>query len=444
MKRKSFYLTVLLMLLLLGLGGAIAQPAQTTAAETAEFVTAENLSGVIAYAGLDNSGRAVSIKRIDANGANPQTLYTLPDAGEISDVAWAPNGREVGFISSEEAAYSPFNQDIFAVHANGQTIRRISNPPRWRNLPNGAQTGVVQGTLRNNSGRNNVSIISLYIQGATTGAQIPMFNHLDTVNFSLNVADLGNGQMHYMVISWADGLGGPYKEIVPAIVDVLPGQTVNIGTFDFVGQTNQPNISDLSWNQNSSLVGVILENGSASPWQIDAAGEVVGNLMTDASLVSALAISPTDNRIAYYRNNGGEGVIALNQIGGTAATEQVILNDTIASLNYDRHIAWLPDGSGLVITVNGNIYDYIIATQDVRPLTSLSAGAKIDRVAVSPDGQFIAFSYSETAGVSDIYIMNRITSDITQLTTDGRSAFPSWSRTTPPTNWYIYIPMLNR
>ncbi len=399
--------------------------------------------GVIAYAGLDGNGRAVSIKTIRPDGSNSRTLYTLKDVGEITDVAWAPDAREVGFISSEEAAYSIFNQDVFGIKPDGTGLRRISNPPRFVGLPNGQQTGVIQGVLRNNSGRSNVSVIALYIQGATGAAQGTFVNNLDTINFSLTVTDLGVGTMQYIAISWADGFGGPYKEFILPGIDIQPGQTTNIGIVDFVGMTNQPTISDLSWNHNGTVVGTVLENGSAVPWQFNSAGEVAGKmLVTNLNLVSTLALSPIDDQLVYYDSQGAAGVIYLNQAGGDSSTQQEILYDAVSSLNYDRHIAWLPDGSGLVVSVNGHIYDYLFATQQVRQLTNFGGVAQIDRVSVSPNGRTIAFSYSEMPGVSNLYLLDRQTLAINQLTSDGRSAFPSWSRVNPPETQFLFLPFI--
>ncbi|NUM46287.1 MAG: PD40 domain-containing protein [Anaerolineales bacterium] len=182
------------------------------------------------------------------------------------------------------------------------------------------------------------------------------------------------------------------------------------------------------------------------PWQFQGTGQAVGALMAGANLISALVLSPTDNRMTYWRLNSSEGVIALNQIGGTLATQQVILLDEVASLNYDRHLAWLPDGSGLVISVNEEIFDYIIATSQVRQLTSFNGSAQVDRVTVSPDGNTIAFSFSPNGSpnVSDIWLLNRQTFQITALTTDGRSTFPSWSRVDPPSILSVFLPMVIR
>jgi hypothetical protein len=404
----------------------------TWVAMGAPALEATTATGVIAYAGLDAQGGAVSIKTVRPNGAEAQTVYTTTEYGHISDIAWKPDASEIAFIDKREQVYSLFNQDIYGIKPDGSNLRRISNPPLFAGLPGSYQTGVVQGALRNNSGRFNVNVISLYIQGATNAAQGAFVNNLDTLTFNFTVADLGAGELQYMVVIWSDLSGGPYREIVPAVVDVTPGQTVNLNTLDFVGQTNQPNISDLSWSHNSALLGVILENGGSGPWQFAAAGQAVGTSLADVALISALALSPSSNQMAYWRLIGGEGVIALNQIGGNASTEQGILRDDVASLNHDRHIAWLPDGSGLVISVNGEIFDYDIASQQVRQLTNFGGGPKVDRVSVSPEGQEIAFSYSPSPGSSDIWILNRQTLQTRALTNDGRSAFPSWSRVDPP------------
>ncbi|GAB4263113.1 MAG: hypothetical protein Kow0080_01110 [Candidatus Promineifilaceae bacterium] len=434
MKNKGFFFALFLTLLLTT--AVWAQPSPPTATSA--------MTGRIAYAGLDANGKAISIRAINPDGSQPETLYTLQGAGEISDVAWHPNGSEIAFLSSEEAAYSLFFQDVFAVNILSKQVRRISNPPRFTGLPGSYATGKVRGTLRNNAGVNNISIISLYVQGATSGVQIPLFNILDQVPFEVDVADLGPGVQQYIFISWSHTSGGPYKEIVATPIDVQAGQTVDVGLIDFVGTTSQPKLSDLSWNGDGSLAGVLLENGATVPWGFTGTGQTFGSSLGDVGFISTVALSPAGNLMAYYKVTGAEGKIALNNVGGTSATEQIILNDTTASLNYDRHIAWLPDGSGLVITVNGEIYDYILATAQVRQLTNFGGGAQVDRVTASPDGRYVAFSYSPNLGQSDIYILDRQALTITPLTTDGRSAFPSWSRGDVAVTQTVFLPMVIR
>ncbi|MCA9981638.1 MAG: DUF1727 domain-containing protein [Anaerolineales bacterium] len=349
-KNKIGYMALGLVLLLTTAVWALPAFSDTT-------VTANTSTGRIAYAGLDANGRAVSIRAINPDGSQPETLYTLQDVGEISDVAWHPHGREISFLASDEAAFSPFFQDIFAINILNKQVRRVSSPPRFAGLPSPYATGKVRGTLRNGAGANNISIISLYVQGATGGVQIPTFNMLDEVAFEVDVADLGPGVEQYIFISWSHTSGGPYKEIVPTPVDVQAGQTVDVGLVNFVGNTAQPKLSDLSWNGDGSLAGVLLENGGTAPWGFARAGETFGASLGDVGLISTVALSPVGNQMAYYKVVGGEGAIALNNVGGTAATEEIILNDPTSSLNFDRHIAWLPDGSGLVIAVNGQVAD---------------------------------------------------------------------------------------
>ena len=75
---KWLMLITLLFALLMGL---LSETAVTQASPTAA-------TGVIAYAGLSNDGRAVSVKTIQPNGSNHQTLYTTSQIGDISDIAW--------------------------------------------------------------------------------------------------------------------------------------------------------------------------------------------------------------------------------------------------------------------------------------------------------------------------------------------------------------------
>lgn len=398
-------------------------------------------TGLIAYAGLDNQGRAVSLKTMQPNGSQVQTLYTLGPVGEISEVAWSPNAQEIAFVASDEAAYSIFNQDVFGIKPNGTGIRRISNPPRY--IYEGAPTGLVTAVIRNNSGRN-VNIISLYIQGGTSAHQIPIFNHLDALMFTIEVADQGHGYPQYLVATWADGTGGPYKEFVLGFVDVLPGQEVNMGTIDFVGHTFQPKVSDLSWNAGGTQLGFLLTGDAPSMWQVAAAGEVAGQAMSTIPLASTLAYAPLTNRVAYYRDTNSTAIFAVNNTGGGLDTEQIVAYDNLASLNFDRHVAWLPDETGLIMSANGDLYEYLFATQQVRLLTNFAGTAQIDRIAISPDGQTIAFGKSMVAGQSDIWLLNRQTLAETQLTNDGRSALPSWSRVNPPTTYRTFLPVLVR
>src|SRR6187551_3000387 len=72
------------------------------------------------------------IRMIETGGANDHLIWTHPDASKdlgINDVAWRPNGKELAFSSSHEAAYSLYQADLYAIKPDGSGLRKLTNTP---------------------------------------------------------------------------------------------------------------------------------------------------------------------------------------------------------------------------------------------------------------------------------------------------------------------------
>jgi len=383
------------------------------------------LGGSIAYVGLDGNGYAKTVKRIDPDGSDSQTIWTHPSAfpstNSIYDVDWKPDAGEVAFSSNHEEGYSAFNSDVYGVQPDGSGLRRITNPPSQAAVDAGGyQMGTVTGKIYNDYGP--VTMFQLYIQGAQDSVSVDVGVYQDTVDFTLdNVADLGSSTP-YVVFTWSDG-GGVCKEFAGAVFDVQAGQTVDAGTLDFTGQCGAYNSESISWKRDGSQVGVDV----ITPKEFAAAGEALGSDLFSAPLTAdELAWSPVNDQI-LYRNwiiSGDSGIYLTTEGGGTGTW---LVNDGGAVWVTP---AWLPDGSGFVYTLDNYIYEYTISSGQVITLSNFH-NELVDNPSLSPDGQYVVFE-RQTTGVTpiqyDLWILNRSDPvEMWKLTDDGKSQNPDWS-----------------
>ena len=74
------------------------------------------------------------------------------------------------------------------------------------------------------------------------------------------------------------------------------------------------------------------------------------------------------------------------------------------------------------------IYSYNIDTLEFKEEDGLPPGMNYSS-AISPDGQYIAFGHYDSGGLMQIYVLNRQTGDVRQLTTEGDKykRLPAWS-----------------
>ena len=397
------------------------------------------LSGSIAYVGLDNSGYAKTVKRIDPDGSNRQTLWTHPSAvpqtNAIHDVAWKPDASELAFSSNHETLYSAFHSDVYGIRSDGSGLRRITNPPCKAKLDAGGyQMGTVRGRVHNNYG--SVTLFFVYVEGAKDVVSVDVGYFGDETGFTVpDVADLGTG-LHHVVFTWASGSKANCREYAAAVVDVMPGQTVDAGTLTFNGNCGTYDSDSISWKRDGAEIGVDV----ITPRRFLATGEAIGRELFSAPLTAdELAWSPVDDRILYRKwSTGGDSGIYLTTAAGGAGSKLV---DDAGALWVTP--AWLPDGSGFVYTLDNYLYQYDFASSQVSTLAQFH-NEYVFNPGLSPDGNCIVFERQSTGTPiqHDLWIMNRNNpAEMWPLTDDGRSSDPDWSRQEPKTGFKIYLPV---
>lgn len=390
--------------------------------ENASPVAAAAPAGTIAY--IRDS---VEIRLVEADGKNDRLLWKVPDGsyGRVSGLAWHPNGTDLAFTSSHDQVCSMWDADVYLIAPSGRNLRKLTNAPSCDAL--GAYTrGSVRVRLENYVGATNQFIV--YVMGASAPQSIVMSaGTVHEIVFS-DVADLGSGmQQHVVVIS------GNYRWFNPAVfADVQAGQTVSTaplritanGFFEKMGAA-QP-----SWSSDGSQIGFLF--GGGIPWIVSSKPQLLAGgsqLLGDGTTVIAnwVAMSPKGGEILYehhgpeatgiYRAGVGKGQIGTLQVETT--------------LSYG--ISWLPDGSGFVYAdvdgsfTSSNLFLYTFSTGKAVALTRFST-EYVGQPSVSPDGQYIVFSYSaqpDGAPPVEIRRIRRDGSDMQILSSSG--LYPVWS-----------------
>ncbi|HOT91484.1 MAG TPA: hypothetical protein PLJ78_13020 [Anaerolineae bacterium] len=385
-------------------------------------------NGSIAYIGLDSNGYAKTVNRINPDGSNPQTLWTHPESGitnKIRDVVWKPDASELAFGSNHETLYSAFHADVYGIHPDGSGLRRITNPPSHADLLGGGYpVGTVTGKVRNDYG-NLVSLL-LYVEGAQDAVSVPAYTLYSEASFTVpNVAVLGG--LQYVVFTWGAGSDVNCKYYAAAVVPMVAGQTVDVGTLSFNPATCSKYESEgITWKGDGTELAVDV----ITPRKFPAAGQAIGTeLFSAPSTANLPAWSPVNNQVLYhyFSLDAGTRGIYLTTVGGGTGTR--LVNDEGAVW---VGLAWLPDGSGFVYTLDHKMYHYHLATS-VSTLIADFYNEFVSNPSVSPDGRYVAFQWQTgTANVHDLWILDRLNpTERWRLTTDGKSMNPDWSRQNP-------------
>ncbi|NCC31585.1 MAG: hypothetical protein EOM24_06100 [Chloroflexia bacterium] len=385
-----------------------------------------NLSGSVGF--LSQQGQQPSVERIQPDGSGRQTMWQHPSAfaPNIYSIAWSPDGQEIAFVSDHEGVYSPFHSDIYALAADGSNLRRISNAPMHAGWPHGRQTGAVTGRIYNGHASFGYTFV-VYIEGAQEVVAVSMPEFGQTVDFTFpQVADNGDGALQTIVFNWSRDSCANGKEFsVP--VDVLPGQTIDVGTITFNGYCNKYNVSNLTWKSDGSTIAGVMLNGSR---RFQRSGESIGRdlFTTPDRLPYDLAWSPVSDQILSTRQTQGlsDGIF-LGTAGGDPGSQIMIDNQST-----QQNPAWLPGGNGFIFTYNNNtIGRYDISTQQGSSIVTFF-NETIDSLTVSPDGNYAAFERRNAQGQADVWVMRLNPPNLMwPLTNDGVSRHPDWSRVNP-------------
>jgi hypothetical protein len=427
-------------------------------------------AGEIAYLEWDK-GNPRHINRMKPDGSGVQTLWTHPNTQidqadpRLSNIRWLPNATGISFISNHDEFNSSHLEDVYIIHPNGSHIRRITNMPTPEEMKRGGfATGTVTGEITNISdyGPFSISHMFVYVQGAPAPVPINPPRRFESVRFTVaNVADLGPNVRQRVTVIWSEATTTKIscvngREFMVAMhADVVPGQTMDAGSGNFIGQCNRFHIRKHDWKSDSSAMGYI--DSVAAAFEIKAKGEATGRDLLSGIGAIDLAWSPVGESILYMRAGDGSGLWFSPD--GKSAGKQALTKSEGA-----QDAVWLPDGSGFIYA-QGALF---LAEVGGNPLqiTSEFFNEAAASPTISPDGRYVIYERQglETSMIgTSVLVRDLWVIDLQNplrtwpLTTGGKSGNPAWSQLEPsiPTNGNpdpvdpeptnrIYLPVLNR
>lgn len=394
-------------------------------------------SGTIAYI---HDG--TEIRLIDPSGSNDHRLWTHPDATAalgINDLAWRPDGRELAFSSSHEAASSLYAADLYSINPDGSGLRKVTNSPdrsEFDRFPKGTVTLTVRNTQYTfQQTQASAGVFIIYIAGAEKPQQVTLPPGSSKTLVFKSVADFGH-KAQAVVAMW-----GKFRWFIPGL-DVEAGRTVKspdltisgngIESYGAYRPVWRSDGSEISYRTGVCTIDRVPSNPPVGEFFFKPmfSGKLpFGTCYWDWGPTSALK-----DQIIYTENAGEHSSIYQMKEGsshpGTWITDYA---DIQYQLLYD--LRWLPDGSGfLYSTVNlmrdaGNIFHYDFKTKQTTQVTHLE-NEFAHAFCISPDGSRIVFERSKSSdyedNTSDLWIMNVNGTEARLLVRNGQK--PSWGR----------------
>lgn len=383
--------------------------------------------GTIAY--LSDDRREVRL--IEPDGTGDRLLWATdgPEGFGIEDVAWRPDGQELAIASAHEAACSVWGSDLYRLSpSDGAAPRRITNAPGCGEL-GGHPTGSVSVELVN--GLADQSIFVVYVQGAPAAQVVTLQPGFQQTVVFEGVADLGDG-----VSQAVSATVGSTRWLDPAAAaDVVAGGTADAGTL-LLSSTAYDTYGALTASWNPAGTRLAFQLGQGVLWSIDADPGVLGQgsalFAAGGQTVAATdpVWSPVGDEIAYHRFDTDPFSIEVALAGEPLPGTQW------ATTNQAHGIAWLPDGSGLVVADDGtfadawtNLYLLSFADATVTQLTRFPDGEHAWWPSVSPDGTRVVFTHitgdpSGPDATTELRILELATGAMTTIHDGG--LHPAW------------------
>ncbi len=420
----------------------------------------------IAYISSSTTGQ--SIRMIQPDGSGDQLVWQAPERLHfdlmIHTLDWHPSNTEILFASGHDWQRSTAERDLLAVAPDGSQLRRLNRPPgpeASKNLPLGTVTFLLEAYEEGD--------VSLYIDGADNPLE-----YFARTGFSYHITatvrDLGDGVRQYMRLYDPDSLSLPCHLSEEGWVDVIPGQTTDLGTirFGIAGDHTCPAFFSPRWTHDGQSV-LFLQKEPSTTGSTDNNVWVTGKKpqpgtigtriinMNDYVLRDRLSkVEPgppgdSENQFLMLEDDI-ENRILISNFDNPGA-QVGIDTDTCPSLLSCEFldIHWLPDGSGFIYSQFidsvtrpkvGRIYQYDLASETATELFQLEEEI-IGKLSLSPDGSQIAFERGNTLDDTrttfffgprllcpcSIWTVNADGTGLTELVADGRA--PAWSSGEP-------------
>lgn len=387
--------------------------------------------------------RGGEVRLIQPDGTGDRLLWQSPSKAPrspfvhpVRDLAWRPDGGELAFASDHEQAYSWFQDDIYAVRADGTGLRRLTNPPAKADLGR-LPAGTVKLTLSNR--RLEAGPYIVYAMGASRPESVTVPpGSAEIVTFTA-VADLGDTVQPIVAIY------GGQRYFVDVAPNVQAGRTVDAGKLGISTYSGVTNFGARSpaWRSDGTNIAFVLKPSCTIrdvPANPGGVGPTMHALLDPKTYQNFCVIArgptpATADRILLATTSEANSYVYLATEGSAALGKPLL---AFSDYNQISDIRWLPDGSGVIMSRRDslmdddvNLYGYDFASGRLRQLTDLhSSEEHLGRFSISPDGRQIVYESSSVSVLrrdrpGDLYIINRNGSNRRLLLKD--AIFPAWS-----------------
>lgn len=343
------------------------------------------------------------IRLIQPDGTGDRELWTQPPSqsryGDVHELAFRPDGKELAFSSSHEQAFSYYESDLYGIGLDGKGLHRLTNSPSLSELTRYPKCKVAVTITSSRSTDRLVSVVVVYVVGASKpeSVMVPP-NGVATVTLN-DVAVIPGALQPVMAAFGGRRWPGPPLRLVAGQTNAASMMLTGRG-FEMMGAYRPV------WSRDGKQLAYRFGE-SASVWRVSGQGE------PGAGIGTQLGGKPVAQVTAFdWGTPGQPGGNLLYAHGYVIDGEQdnsIYQTDDeghnpIRVLHYDdsnehiQQIRWLPDGSGFVFLRmepmtfgdGANLCRFDLATKRETQLTHFTHEAVRD-FAISPDGRWIVY-----------------------------------------------------
>ncbi len=343
------------------------------------------------------------IRLIKPDGADDRQLWTQPPSqsryGDVHELAFRPDGRELAFSSSHEKAFSYYESDLYGIGLDGKGLHRLTNAPSLTRLA-GYPKCKVALTVTNRSTDPLASVLVFYVIGASKpeSLMVPPRGGVATVTFN-DVAVIPGALQPVMAAFGGRRWPGPPLRLVAGQTNEASMVLTGTG-FEMMGAYRPV------WSRDGKQLAYRFGE-SAGVWCVSGQGEPgagIGRQLGGEQVAHVAAfdwglpgVSGGSLLYAHGFVIDGEQDNSIYQTNDDGRNPSRLLHYEDSN-EHIQQIRWLPDGSGFVFLrmepmtfgEGANLCRFDLPTRRETQLTHFTHEAVRD-FALSPDGVWIVY-----------------------------------------------------
>lgn len=212
----------------------------------------------------------------------------------------------------------------------------------------------------------------------------------------------------------------------------------------FVNQTSGPNVGERTSSPSPSPTATATATPSASP-------SPAASAQPTATPVTPVPLPMEPGDLLYTRVSGTYDNLKLELINAQAGASTTIANPPGAQYGAIDRAALSPDGQLLAFAtetgLKGTLRIFVtdLLTGSTQQLAETLPVAFGERLAWSPDGRYLAFTAAnlgDASQPSDVWLYDRVANQARQLTNQGNAIFASWAPVSPGNNEQLWVSLL--